>query len=778
MRLRQAKQIWSLSLVLLLLCGLLSCSPVSEGGGGDGSSGAAVLAVSTNAFTIESNGEDFASITATVLDDSNAAMEGVTVLFAADSGQLSGSTAVTDANGAATVQLRAGTIDRTNRNITVTARVVGVDSESTIVQVTGTTITPSLDRTSVEQNTDDRVTLTVTVNDANGNPISDAAVQVTTNGAKSTGNVTPNNAQGLTGSDGTYELSLGGSEQGEVVLTIEAAGVTVDTDSFDGTILVGGSEPGQSFGITSPTSDPATLMVNSTLVIEVNAPDQSAVLFSTTLGTFVESGGIIYEAAVSGGTTFATLQSTNAGMATVQVSDAADLSPSDTITVAIAAPASSADQLSLQGSASVVAPSVGDVSNSINLSASVTNSGDEPVANATVVFSIENPTGTGETISPVVRNTNSLGVAETTFTSGLEGSDPSGVRVWAEVVGSSPVIHDFFDVVIGGEPGSVMLGRGTTIESIVGDTAYSQPMAVVVADANGNPVSGAQVSLATWPSTYYDGYWIKSGDEYVPVITAGAKNEDVNENLRLDEDLSQSPAYSEDLLYFGAWDCYTLDSSGTSNDPFINTGDPTKGGTIRGGNADGILTPPNSAAGTLEDTVTTDENGTAQFNLVYAKASAVWITARITATTTVLGTETKAQLYLSLPYLKGDAEHLAASPFELREVIELAVLDEYDIDGDGYTDLAWEGCPNPGTDCDDTDPDVNPGEAEVCGNAIDENCSGGINEGCRYYYRDADGDGYGDAADSVFETAAPYGYVTNDDDCDDTDDSVYPGNGC
>jgi hypothetical protein len=452
-------------------------------------------------------------------------------------------------------------------------------------------------------------------------------------------------------------------------------------------------------------------------------------------------------------------------MATVQVTDAVAFSPSDSITVAVAAPSTSAARISLQGSASVVAPSSDEVKNSISLEATVTNAGDEPVGEATVLFSIENPTGTGEYISPVVRKTDALGAAEVTFTSGEEGSDPSGVRVWAEVVGSSPAIRDYFDVVIGGEPGSVMLGRGTTIESILSDTAYRQPMAVVVADANGNPVSGAQVSLSTWPSTYYDGYWVKAGDEYVPVLTAGAKNEDVNENLRLDG--------LEDTLIFGAWDCYTLDSSGTSNDPFINTSSTL----ILGGNGDGILTPPNSAAGTLEDTVTTDENGTAQFNLVYAKASAVWIVARITATTTVLGTETKAQLYLQLPYLKGDAESLAASPFDLRDTIELAVLAEYDDDGDTYTDEIWEGCPFSGSDCDDTNSDINPGATERC-NGVDDNCNDTIDEGCRDYYRDADGDGYGDPNVSVVDTATPYGYVTNDDDCDDTDDDVYPGNGC
>ncbi len=44
-----------------------------------------------------------------------------------------------------------------------------------------------------------------------------------------------------------------------------------------------------------------------------------------------------------------------------------------------------------------------------------------------------------------------------------------------------------------------------------------------------------------------------------------------------------------------------------------------------------------------------------------------------------------------------------------------------DADGDGYT---W--C----NECDDTKPTVNPGAPEICGNGIDDNCNGYVDEGC------------------------------------------------
>jgi len=43
------------------------------------------------------------------------------------------------------------------------------------------------------------------------------------------------------------------------------------------------------------------------------------------------------------------------------------------------------------------------------------------------------------------------------------------------------------------------------------------------------------------------------------------------------------------------------------------------------------------------------------------------------------------------------------------------------------------------------------------------------------YYRDADGDGYGDPGVSMEDTEAPAGYVLDASDCDDTDAGVYPG---
>ena len=108
-----------------------------------------------------------------------------------------------------------------------------------------------------------------------------------------------------------------------------------------------------------------------------------------------------------------------------------------------------------------------------------------------------------------------------------------------------------------------------------------------------------------------------------------------------------------------------------------------------------------------------------------------------------------------------------------------------DTDNDGYGDPAtqwcgwypWWGGPwvTDNTDCNDSNANINPGMSEICGDGLNNNCLGGVDEGCVTWYRDSDGDNYGDPSDSVSAAVQPAGYVLNGTDCDDSDGSTYPG---
>jgi hypothetical protein len=108
-----------------------------------------------------------------------------------------------------------------------------------------------------------------------------------------------------------------------------------------------------------------------------------------------------------------------------------------------------------------------------------------------------------------------------------------------------------------------------------------------------------------------------------------------------------------------------------------------------------------------------------------------------------------------------------------------------DGDGDGYgAGTAMDACAPPTgyvenvDDCDDLDFAAHPGAAEVC-DAIDNDCDSDIDDddsgvtGTSTYYRDYDADGYGDMWTTTTACDAPSGYVDNDDDCSDYDALVY-----
>ena len=108
-----------------------------------------------------------------------------------------------------------------------------------------------------------------------------------------------------------------------------------------------------------------------------------------------------------------------------------------------------------------------------------------------------------------------------------------------------------------------------------------------------------------------------------------------------------------------------------------------------------------------------------------------------------------------------------------------------DGDGDGYGPLGGVTvCLCTGTaqtpvkvggDCDDGNATVHPGAAEIC-NGIDDNCDTVIDEGVKTtFYRDADGDTYGNSAITKLACSVPAGFVGNLTDCNDADASIHPG---
>ena len=510
---RVVAYLWSIALVTLLgACG---------GGSNGGSTTpapvtppgpvAAAINLSASATTVKSDNSNSTTITATVLNAANAAISGVAVTFSADTGILSSGSVTSDASGQAKVTFSAGGNNASSRTGTITAT-AGTVSSQIPIKITGSTIDLVSNGTSLIIG-GSPATLTVTVKNAGGAPISGTSVTLASSSNGGSATITP--AAGTTDANGQFTAQVAGAATGTATVTVTAAGETRTIDySVSGAAL---------FGITStlPASvnKVVALTINSPLIVNVKAPIGTNVVFVSTLGTWDASGQNTITKSAPSGFVSATLNSPFAGVATIQVFDAANASSADTLTASLTASVANAFKITLQATPTVVSPSGGGNAGISSLVATVTDGANNPVGGATVAFQILNPTGGGETIVPPVAQTASvagggqaLGQTKTTFTAGSLPSGASGVKVRASVVGvgapiatgTAPSGNDA-SITIGGTAGSIAIGRATVIQDAGNSTAYILPMSVLVADSNGNPVVNTSVSLSVWPIAFSPG---------------------------------------------------------------------------------------------------------------------------------------------------------------------------------------------------------------------------------------------------------------------------------
>lgn len=649
----------------------------------------ASLSLSATPATVKSDNSTSATVTVTALSVANAATPGIVVSLSATCtpptpcasgvpGILSAQTVTTDATGKATFTFSSGTASKSNRTTTITAS-AGVTAQLPI-QIVGSTLTANASGASIPDDGSAVVTMTFTALDAGGNPVIGTTVNLTKPPGVLTvltSSSTTDATSGTTNASGQLVIYVKkittGAISGNVVATAvgQTATAPINVTSAASTFgisqstLIPKSVAPANAAIPNPTA--ASMQIGDSLVVLVNAPSPIAnVVFATTLGSWNGTGTTVTVPVVAGticgvagatvttaaGQACATMTTSTAGLANVQVYDANNAQTSGAMTVSMTA--TTPYNITLQASPGLVGKCVGTTCPYSTLVATVRDNNNLPVGNVQVLFSILNPTGGGESVSPVVQPTAAvattnlaLGQARTQFTSGSLSSGASGIQIRAQVqgypsvaTGTSPSGNDA-TIVIGGTAGSIAFGEASTVSSIENDTAYGYSMSVFVTDSNGNPApQGTAVNLSAWPIAWSTG----NACPTLPIpdtATSGTfYNEDINENLILDP--------GED-----------------GRRVWVSGAFPQTTGTM-----DGLLTPPSSAAGSLPGTVYTDATGVATFTLTYPKTSAIWITDRIRASTVVQGSEAASQIIFPLWYASSDysstnpaACHLPNSPY-------------------------------------------------------------------------------------------------------------------
>jgi len=607
-------------------CGDASLLDGSDGGnGGTPTPGApvpATLSLLASSPQISSDATTVAGgvvLTAVVKDSSQNVVEGVTVAFSTtDTGvNITVTQAVTDASGVAQAVLTVGTNPQ-NRTVTVSGSTNGV-SDTVAVNVVGTTLTLS-GPTSGQFNT--AASYVATLTDASGTGIPDQSVAFTSAG----GSFTPASAQ--TNSSGQVTASFTPTTSASST-TIQAAALGITSTQ---TITLSQD----SFAITAPaTNQEITLGASATVSVSWTRSGSpvagKTVTFSSTRGTFATTTATTD----ANGVASVTISSTQAGFAAL-VASGTDTTPdpdsTPTTSVTVEFVATTPAQLSLQAEPTVIA-----TNQDSTISAVVRDANNNLVKNAQVNFNNSTDT-TGGTLSAPSAITNSQGVASVVYSSTSTTSAQDGVIINATVAGASSVT-DSVALTIGSRAARIVLGTGN--ELFENDTTtYRIPYTAIVTDNAGNAAPDADLRLRVAPTQYSKGFYAFNEDgELVQVVTVTCPNEDAN---------SDGILQTEDV----------------NHNCVLDAGEDTDGDSVLDGedtDCDGGLDPGNVAS-VPSGSLPLDEDGRADFDVLYPQDRGNWVQVRLTATATVTGTEASESATFDLKITQADASNPPGSP--------------------------------------------------------------------------------------------------------------------
>ncbi|HEX7046174.1 MAG TPA: Ig-like domain-containing protein [Gammaproteobacteria bacterium] len=548
----------------------------------------------TSSPQLQSDGSAVATLTAFAKNANNQVVAGVPVVFSANSGALTILEGTTNDQGIATAELRTSG-DPTNRLITVTATAPSgateTLSDSVDVAVIGSSIQIQGPTSLV---LGDSAPYAVTLINSAGEGIPGKTLDVTA----SNGNVVE--AETLTtDGDGQVIVTMTANEPGDGTLTAtglpDADGTPTVTTSLDVAVS------SENFRFTAPDSGDEIVLdtprsVSVTWLDENDQPvSGEQVVFATTRGVLTPANGTVTTGA--DGVATVSISSETAGPATITATTA-----DATAQLAVEFIATVADQLIVQTSPSVIGP---------NETSTVTAIVEDPegnrVKNKIVTFTLTDTKGGSLSIPSAV--TDSLGRAQTTYTSTSATSADDGVIITARVTDTT--LETSATLTVAGRALFITFGTGNTIIENEADTTYTKDYSLFVTDSSGAGVEGATINLRMKSTAFGKGEMVPGVELWIQQVSVVCPSEDVNNNGTLD------------------------------TDPFEDI------------NGDLELSPGNVAV-VAPSTITTDESGEAVFRITYPQNFGFWVSGNITATTTVAGTESRKTEAFNFPVAAGD----------------------------------------------------------------------------------------------------------------------------
>lgn len=444
-------------------------------------------------------------------------------------------------------------------------------------------------------------TYTVTLTNASGTALGGRPVTVTS--ARSN---TLNPSSLTTNGSGTATFNLTVANTGNDTLTVTALGetaskvVTVSSDSFAFIAPAANAE----VAINTPTPVTIRWTVNGVVQVGQN------VNFATTRGT-VTPASILTNAQ---GEATVSLSSASAGGAVVSAN-----SLTGSATRAVEFVATSAATLDLQPSLFTIGTTTGSGSGNSNtstLTATVRDAAGNLVKGKTVTFSLQDVTG--GTLSTPTAVTDSQGSAKSVYTAGPVTSAANGVIITATVQGT-PAATDTAALTVAGGQVFISLGTGNEIEEFT-TAQYRLEYAIQVTDSTGNGVANVPLSVTV-------------------------KSERYGKGVRAYDDVAEAWG-------FGAGFALCLDEDANLNGVLDAGEDFNTSGFLEAGNI-ATVTPGN---------VTTDANGFATIYVVYPQEYAYWLSVRLTARTSVQGTEYERTARFTVPGSEDDFGSETSNP--------------------------------------------------------------------------------------------------------------------